>query len=103
MTPIPRPACDTDDEGVVPSQKRIKDCTIEFEPCSKLEDLNLDVRKSSKDMEERYHSGDVSRRQEVSHVPIHEFIFSTVDKPKLLSQVCLGRLFFLKKNVLLFL
>ncbi|XP_061969353.1 serine/threonine-protein kinase STY46-like isoform X3 [Populus nigra] len=87
MTPIPRPACDTDDGGVVPSQKRIKDCTIEFEPCSKLEDLNLDVRKSSKDMEERYHSGDVSRRQEVSHVPIHEFIFSTVDKPKLLSQL----------------
>ncbi|XP_011042828.1 PREDICTED: tyrosine-protein kinase Src42A-like isoform X2 [Populus euphratica] len=87
MTPIPRPACDTDDEGVVPSQKRIKDCTIEFEPCSKLEDLNLDVRKSSKDMEERYHSGDVSRRLEVSHVPIHEFIFSTVDKPKLLSQL----------------
>ncbi|KAH8515698.1 hypothetical protein H0E87_004228, partial [Populus deltoides] len=87
MTPIPRPACDTDDGGVVPSQKRIKDCTIEFEPCFKLEDLNLDVRKSSKDMEERYHSGDVSRRQEVSHVPIHEFIFSTVDKPKLLSQL----------------
>ncbi|KAJ6954116.1 hypothetical protein NC652_005755 [Populus alba x Populus x berolinensis] len=87
MTPIPRPVCDTDDEGVVPSQKRIKDCKIEFEPWSKLEDLNLDVRKSSKDMEVRYHPGDVSRRQEVSHVPIHEFIFSTVDKPKLLSQL----------------
>ncbi|KAJ6939083.1 hypothetical protein NC651_005506 [Populus alba x Populus x berolinensis] len=86
MTPIPRPVCDTDD-GVVPSQKRIKDCKIEFEPWSKLEDLNLDVRKSSKDMEVRYHPGDVSRRQEVSHVPIHEFIFSTVDKPKLLSQL----------------
>ncbi|KAJ6685252.1 SERINE/THREONINE-PROTEIN KINASE TNNI3K-RELATED [Salix purpurea] len=86
MTPIPRLACDIDD-GVVPSQKRIKDCTIDFEPCSKLEDLNLDVRKSSKDMEERYHLEDVSRRQEVSHVPIHEFIFCTVDKPKLLSQL----------------
>jgi hypothetical protein len=29
---------------------------------SKLEDLNLDVRKSSKDMEEKYHPEDVSRR-----------------------------------------
>ncbi|KAJ6930797.1 serine/threonine-protein kinaseY46-like isoform X1 [Populus alba x Populus x berolinensis] len=86
MTPFPRPACDIDD-GAVPSQKRIRDCTIEFEPCSKLEDLNLDVRKSSKDMEEKYHPEDVSRRQEVSHVPIHEVIFSTVDKPKLLSQL----------------
>jgi cellulose synthase/poly-beta-1,6-N-acetylglucosamine synthase-like glycosyltransferase len=44
------------------SVSRIRDCTIEGEPLSKLEDLNLDVRKSSKDMEERYHSGDVSRR-----------------------------------------
>lgn len=44
------------------SASRIKDCTIDFEPCSKLEDLNLDVRKSSKDMEERYHLEDVSRR-----------------------------------------
>ncbi|KAJ6998065.1 hypothetical protein D5086_011180 [Populus alba] len=86
MAPFPRPACDIDD-GAVPSQKRIRDCTIEFEPCSKLEDLNLDVRKSSKDMEEKYHPEDVSRRQEVSHVPIHEVIFSTVDKPKLLSQL----------------
>ncbi|KAL9394603.1 hypothetical protein Peur_013888 [Populus x canadensis] len=86
MTPFPRPACDIDD-GAVPSQKRISDCTIEFEPCSKLEDLNLDVRKSSKDMEEKYHPEDASRRQEVSHVPIHEVIFSTVDKPKLLSQL----------------
>ncbi|KAG6776175.1 hypothetical protein POTOM_019681 [Populus tomentosa] len=86
MTPFPRPVCDIDD-GAVPSQKRIRDCTIEFEPCSKLEDLNLDVRKSSKDMEEKYHPEDVSRRQEVSHVPIHEVIFSTVDKPKLLSQL----------------
>ncbi|CAK7346801.1 unnamed protein product [Dovyalis caffra] len=85
VTSFPRPACDIDDGGVVVSQKR--DCTIDFEPCSKLGDLNLDARKSSKDMEERYHPEDVSRRQEVSHVPIHEVIFSTVDKPKLLSQL----------------
>ncbi|KAF9682736.1 hypothetical protein SADUNF_Sadunf05G0139600 [Salix dunnii] len=85
MTPFPRPVCDINE--VVPSQKRIRDCTIEFEPCSKLEDLNLDVRKSSKDMEESCQPEDVSRRQEVSHVPIHEVIFSTVDKPKILSQL----------------
>ena len=44
------------------SVSKIRDCTIEFEPCSKLEDLNLDVRKSSKDMEERCQPEDVSRR-----------------------------------------
>ena len=26
-------------------------------------------------------------RQDVAHIPIHEIIFSTLDKPKLLSQV----------------
>jgi hypothetical protein len=44
------------------SVSRIRDCTIECEPLSKLEDLNLDVRKSSMDMEEKYHPEDVSRR-----------------------------------------
>ena len=57
------------------SASRIKDCTIEFEPCSKLEDLNLDVRKSSKDMEERYHSGDVSRRYFLNET-LSPFLFS---------------------------
>ncbi|KAJ4822911.1 hypothetical protein Tsubulata_025923 [Turnera subulata] len=81
-----RPACETD-EGAVPSHKRIRDCTIDFEPCSKLEDLNLDVRKSSKDLEERYHPENFSKRKESLCVPIHEVIFSTTDKPKLLSQL----------------
>ncbi|XP_040995882.1 serine/threonine-protein kinase STY46-like isoform X2 [Juglans microcarpa x Juglans regia] len=81
----PRPSCNAANEGVVPSQKR--DCAIEFEPCAKLEDLNLDVRRNPRDMEERYHTENFSRRQEFSKVPIHEVIFSTIDKPKLLSQL----------------
>ncbi|KAK7848684.1 serine/threonine-protein kinase sty46 [Quercus suber] len=83
----PRPSCDTSDEGVVPTHKRIKDCAIDFEPCSKLEDLNLDVKRNPEDMEERYLTKNHSGRQELSHVPIHEVIFSTTDKPKLLSQL----------------
>ncbi|XP_021641213.2 serine/threonine-protein kinase STY8 isoform X2 [Hevea brasiliensis] len=83
---IERPDFDADN-GVVKSNKRIRDCTIDFEPCSKLEDLNLDVRKNSKGLEEMYHGENVSRRQEFVHVPIHEVIFSTIDKPKLLSQL----------------
>ncbi|KAE8100439.1 hypothetical protein FH972_018336 [Carpinus fangiana] len=82
-----RPSCDADDEGVVPSYKRSRDCVTDFEPCSKLEDLNLDVRNNTKDMEERYLTNNFSRRQELSHVPVHEVIFSTIDKPKLLSQL----------------
>ncbi|XP_059453043.1 serine/threonine-protein kinase STY17-like isoform X2 [Corylus avellana] len=81
-----RPSCDADNEGVVPSHKS-RDCVTDFEPCSKLEDLNLDVRNNTKDMEERYLTENFSRRQELSHVPVHEVIFSTIDKPKLLSQL----------------
>ncbi|XP_021844823.1 serine/threonine-protein kinase STY46 isoform X2 [Spinacia oleracea] len=51
----------------------------EFEPCSKLEDLNLEVRQNS---------GMMKKSQEISsHVPTHEVICSTPDKPKLLSQL----------------
>jgi hypothetical protein len=31
--------------------------------------------------------GEIQCRQELSHIPVHEVIFSTIDKPKLLSQV----------------
>ncbi|GAY39817.1 hypothetical protein CUMW_047330 [Citrus unshiu] len=79
-----RPSLDADNEGIVPSQKRVRDSATDFEPCSKLEDLNLD-RKNSIDIEERYAAENSSRRQEL--VPIHEVVFSTVDKPKLLSQL----------------
>ncbi|KAJ0086659.1 hypothetical protein Patl1_08093 [Pistacia atlantica] len=81
----PRPSLDADNEGVVPSHKRIKDSAIDFEPCSKLGDLNLDVRKDTNDVEERYLTDQFSGRQETLN--IHEVIFSTVDKPKLLSQL----------------
>ncbi|GLU07017.1 hypothetical protein SLE2022_239970 [Rubroshorea leprosula] len=81
----PRPFVNGDNEGVVPSQKRAKDCVADFEPCSKLEDLNLDVRKNSKGVEERSLAESFTERQKDVH--IHEVIFSTIDKPKLLSQL----------------
>ncbi|KAH9757516.1 hypothetical protein KPL71_016418 [Citrus sinensis] len=132
-----RPSLDADNEGIVPSQKRVRDSATDFEPCSKLEDLNLD-RKNSIDIGERYaaenssrsswfrldvkgHLGNLSggilenptlvgfsmSNQRISEfalvelqyaygnlhpprqelVPIHEVVFSTVDKPKLLSQL----------------
>ncbi|PSS31724.1 Serine/threonine-protein kinase [Actinidia chinensis var. chinensis] len=73
--------------AVVSSHSRNRDYDCEFEPCSKLEDLNLDVIKNSNDIERRFLTENISRRQENSHLPIHEVIFSTVDKPKLLSQL----------------
>ncbi|GLU16549.1 hypothetical protein SLE2022_329800 [Rubroshorea leprosula] len=78
------PFDDGDNEGVVQSRKRTKEC-VEFEPCSKLEDLNLDVRKNCKGVEERCLAENFTQRQKDVH--IHEVIFSTVDKPKLLSQL----------------
>lgn len=73
-------------DGVMPSHKSTRDYAIDFEPCSKLEDLNLNVRKNVKDTEE-INLIDISKRQDILQVPIHEVIFSTVDKPKLLSQL----------------
>ncbi|XP_059630517.1 serine/threonine-protein kinase STY46-like isoform X2 [Cornus florida] len=87
VTSVPstsRPCCNAH-TGVMPSYDR--DRETDFEPCSKLEDLNLDVRKNSIDTEGRLLTDIFSRRQEISHVPIHEVIFSTIDKPKLLSQL----------------
>ncbi|XP_022993860.1 serine/threonine-protein kinase STY8-like isoform X1 [Cucurbita maxima] len=70
------------------SHERTQGNIIDFEPCSKLEDLNLDVGKNSKAMDERYYKDNFSKRQRsIAHVPIHEVIFSTIDKPKLLSQL----------------
>ncbi|XP_057974875.1 serine/threonine-protein kinase STY46-like isoform X2 [Malania oleifera] len=79
-----KPCCNADN-GISPLHNR--ECEIDFEPCSKLEDLNLDVKKNSKEAERRYIMENFSRRKEVSSVPIHEIIFSTIDKPKLLSQL----------------
>ncbi|PKI76069.1 hypothetical protein CRG98_003541 [Punica granatum] len=75
-----RPSHSEDDEAPTTPGKRNRDGAPEFEPCSKLEDLNLDVRKNAEDVNK------FPKRQELT-VPIHEVIFSTVDKPKLLSQV----------------
>ncbi|KAI4348072.1 hypothetical protein L6164_008833 [Bauhinia variegata] len=83
----PRPNSDATNGGSVPSHKRTRDSATEFEPCSKLEDLNLDVRNNSKEMEERFLTKNISKSQEHSNTPIHEVIFSSIDKPKLLSQL----------------
>ncbi|RWR86867.1 Protein kinase domain-containing protein [Cinnamomum micranthum f. kanehirae] len=84
--------CDnTDHEGGMLSNSstsvsRKKDCEIDFEPCSKLEDLNLDVRNNAEDIEERNLTETIYGRHDAPHIPVHEIIFSTIDKPKLLSQ-----------------
>ncbi|XP_068658635.1 serine/threonine-protein kinase STY46-like isoform X1 [Aristolochia californica] len=63
-------------------------CEVDFEPCSKLEDLNLDVRKNVGNAEKRKDlAKSSSGRQDTFHLPVHEIIFSTIDKPKLLSQL----------------
>ncbi|GFP97794.1 serine/threonine-protein kinase ht1 [Phtheirospermum japonicum] len=73
VPPVSRPP-DYVNNGVQSLNDR--NCEGDFETCSKLEDLNLGVRNSSYDI-----------RQEALHTPIHEVIFSTLDKPKLLSQL----------------
>ncbi|QHO14407.1 serine/threonine-protein kinase STY8 isoform X3 [Arachis ipaensis] len=83
----PGPSNHATNGGAVSSHKRTRDHATDFEPCSKLEGLNLDVRKNSKDIEERFLSDNLSQRQEHLNFPIHEVIFSTLDKPKLLSQL----------------
>ncbi|KAL2489477.1 ACT-like protein tyrosine kinase family protein [Forsythia ovata] len=80
-----RPCGRVDNEDI-PSLNHRK-CMGDFEPCSKLEDLNLDVRRNSNDRNRETPTEDILRRQEVPQVPIHEVIFSTIDKPKLLSQL----------------
>ncbi|MBA0566220.1 hypothetical protein Golob_011058, partial [Gossypium lobatum] len=81
------PFGDEDGEKLVPSYKRSRDHPVGFEACPKLEDLNLDVRKNSKCVYDRYLTQNFSKRQEIVQLPIHEVIFSTTDRPKLLSQL----------------
>ncbi|XP_030521396.1 serine/threonine-protein kinase STY8-like isoform X2 [Rhodamnia argentea] len=81
------PCYDEDNAAILPSENNNGDVANEFEPCSKLEDLNLDVRKISNDVHGIYPPETNSKWQEISNIPIHEVIFSTVDKPKLLSQL----------------
>ncbi|KAI3736649.1 hypothetical protein L2E82_26588 [Cichorium intybus] len=71
-------------EVLAPSHAR--DQEVGLEPCSQLEDLNLEVRRNSVDKEGE-NLGESSRRVDVPDMPIHEVIFSAIDKPKLLSQL----------------
>ncbi|ONK57114.1 uncharacterized protein A4U43_C10F16760 [Asparagus officinalis] len=69
-----------------PPNSRIKDRGIDFEPCSKLGGLNLGMRKGANYVGDRSSLVDVGRHDHV-RIPIHEVIFSTLDKPKLLCQL----------------
>ncbi|PIN16258.1 Tyrosine kinase [Handroanthus impetiginosus] len=73
--------------GVQSLHDRNRNCGGDFETCSKLEDLNLDVRKNPNGVDKEINVEDFPTRHEASHTPIHEVIFSTVDKPKLLSKL----------------
>lgn len=54
----------------------------------KHEDVNLDARRDAEDIvDERHPAEAISGRQEAREHPVYEIIFSTVDKPKLLSQL----------------
>ncbi|XP_026405312.1 serine/threonine-protein kinase STY8-like [Papaver somniferum] len=81
-----------EDEGILPSNNstsasRNRNSDVDFEPCSKLEDLNLDIRMIAEGTERNNAIENLSMRQEVPYASIHEIIFSTLDKPKLLSQL----------------
>lgn len=84
---------DTDEDqqeltvGPAVSDSSDRNCETGFEPCFKLEDLNLEVKRNSLDKDKEDFDGDTFTRKDDSHVPIHEVIFSAVDKPKLLSQL----------------
>ncbi|KAF9610399.1 hypothetical protein IFM89_022310 [Coptis chinensis] len=79
------PDVDGEPEGNMPSNSRHVDNVIS--PCSKLEDLNLDIRKNAKGTGRLHLMQNIAGGQEILHVPIHEITFSTIDKPKLLSQL----------------
>eukprot|EP01018_Ginkgo_biloba_P012816 Gb_06578 [translate_table: standard] len=70
------------------SRFSLKDHPVAFETCTKLEGLILDTSKNALDVEERrIISNNSSESQELVQIPIHEITFSTIDKPKLLSQL----------------
>ncbi|XP_019190421.1 PREDICTED: serine/threonine-protein kinase STY46-like isoform X2 [Ipomoea nil] len=76
-----------DAEGILHSDRRHRTSVNDFEACSKLEDLNLDVRKKFNGTRVGSPEENINRREVVSCISIHEVIFSTIDKPKLLSQL----------------
>ncbi|KAI3760854.1 hypothetical protein L1987_51254 [Smallanthus sonchifolius] len=73
---------DDDDDG---DQQELTE--VGFEPFFKLEYLNLEVRKSCVDKDGENLEGESSRRVDIPAMPVHEVIFSAIDKPKLLSQL----------------
>ncbi|KAG9444369.1 hypothetical protein H6P81_015709 [Aristolochia fimbriata] len=79
--------CNSTHGGDMVDMRRNGDYEVDFEPCSKLEDLNLDVRRNVDDAEKKDLADSFSGSQDAVHLPIHEVIFSTIDKPKLLSQL----------------
>ncbi|XP_050365202.1 serine/threonine-protein kinase STY46-like [Argentina anserina] len=80
-----RLSCKDTNEGSAEPHNR--NCAVDFEPCSRLEDLNLDVGKNTQDVNEGDLLGRFPRRQDISRTLTHEVIFSSIDKPKLLSQL----------------
>uniref|UniRef100_A0A7N0UDN1 non-specific serine/threonine protein kinase n=1 Tax=Kalanchoe fedtschenkoi TaxID=63787 RepID=A0A7N0UDN1_KALFE len=79
---IPQPSLTADDDGDVGSHARK---SADSEACAKLEDLNLNIVNNSRGMGNQFLEDNFARR--VEGLPIHEVIFSTTDKPKLLSQL----------------
>ncbi|KAF3790886.1 Serine/threonine-protein kinase [Nymphaea thermarum] len=75
--------CAEAEEGVQSNRRKRE---VVFEPCSKLEDLNLDTRKCLQNGDGGFPTGTHTGSREAADVLIHEIIFSTLDKPKLLSQ-----------------
>jgi hypothetical protein len=59
----------------------------EFEPCTRLEDLNLGFHYPDGTNGRDCTNEVLSARKDAEIMPLHEIIFSSLDKPKLLSQV----------------
>lgn len=59
------------------SVSRARDRATDYEACSKLEDLNLDVRKNSKEIEERFLTDNFSQRYYLNKIimAFHKFFF----------------------------
>ncbi|XP_031475615.1 serine/threonine-protein kinase STY46-like isoform X2 [Nymphaea colorata] len=76
--------CAEPEEGMQSNRRKHE---VVFEPCSKLEDLNLDTRQCLQNGDGRFPTGTHTGSREAADVLIHEIIFSTLDKPKLLSQL----------------
>lgn len=59
----------------------------EFEPCTRLEDLKLGIHYPDGTNGRDCTNEVISARKDAEIIPLHEIIFSSLDKPKLLSQL----------------